>query len=145
MQLVPWLTAPYPSYVSLWSALHAHGMLAQVPRETHVVSLGRPARIATPIGTLVIHRIAPEVFGGYETGDGGIVLASPTKAIFDLAYLSATHGRQFRLLPELELGPGYQAGEARSWASKIPSGRVRTVTLDRLQAIEDHANAAAAQ
>lgn len=39
MQVVPWVTAPYPSYVSLWSALHAHRMLSQIPRETHVVSV----------------------------------------------------------------------------------------------------------
>ena len=143
MQLATWLTTPYPSYVSIWSALHAHGMLSQVPRETDVVSLGRPGRITTPLGTLVVHRLAPEVFGGYETRIDGVALATPTKAVFDLAYLSATYGRRFRRLPELELGRGYRARDARSWASRIPSARIRAITLDRINAIERDVDAAA--
>lgn len=141
MELATWVTAPYPSYVSLWSAAHAHGMLAQIPRETHVVSLGRPGRVSTPLGTLVVHRIAPEVFGGFETRTDGIALATPTKAVFDLAYLSATYGRRFRLLPELELGRRYRPRDARAWASRIPSARIRTITLDRIRAIEEGAAA----
>ncbi|MGD0019671.1 MAG: type IV toxin-antitoxin system AbiEi family antitoxin domain-containing protein [Candidatus Limnocylindrales bacterium] len=143
IQIAVWLTAPYPSYVSLWTALHAHGMLAQIPRETHLVSLGRPDRIVTPLGTLVVHRMAPEVFGGYQTRKDGVALATPTKAVFDLAYLSAAHGRRYRRLPELDLAHGYNAREARSWAGKIPSARLRTITLDRIRAIEEDAAAAA--
>jgi predicted transcriptional regulator of viral defense system len=29
---VPYLTAPRPAYVSLWSALARHGMIDQIPR-----------------------------------------------------------------------------------------------------------------
>jgi predicted transcriptional regulator of viral defense system len=144
MQLVPWVTAPYPSYVSLWSALHAHGMLSQIPRETHVVSVGRPQRVETPIGVLVIHRVAPEVFGGYATRADGVSLATPAKAVFDLAYLSATHGRRFRHLPEVRLGRGYRGRDARAWVSKIPSARLRAITLDRIALIETNAAAVAA-
>jgi predicted transcriptional regulator of viral defense system len=139
MQLAPWVTAPYPSYVSLWSALHAHGMLSQIPRETHVVSVGRAQRVETPQGVLVVHHMAPEVFGGYETSDDGVPLASPAKAVFDLAYLSATHGQRFRHLPELELGRGYRGRDARSWISKIPSARLRAITRERISIIEDRA------
>ena len=135
MQLAPFLTAPFPSYVSLWSALHAHGMLSQIPRETHVVSLGRAQRITTTIGKVVVHQIAPEAFGGY-TERNGILLASPTKAVFDLAYLSATHGRRFRQLPEIDLERGYQPKEARAWISQIPSARIRAIVGDHLAEIE---------
>lgn len=144
MQVVPWVTAPYPSYVSLWSALHAHGMLSQIPRETHVVSVGRPHRVDTSLGVLVVHQIAPEIFGGYETSADGIALATPAKAIFDMAYLSATHGRRFRHLPEVNLGRGYRGRDARAWVSKIPTQRLRTITLDRIETIEESAAAAAA-
>ena len=136
MQLAVWVTAPYPSYVSLWSALHAHGMLAQIPRETHVVSVGRPQRIETTLGILVVHRVAPEVFGGYEINND-VPLATPAKAIFDLAYLSASHGQRFQRLPELELGRDYRKREARLWVAKIKSARLRRMTLDRIHAIED--------
>jgi predicted transcriptional regulator of viral defense system len=143
MQMAPWVTAPYPSYVSLWSALHAHGMLAQIPRETHVISVGRAQRTETPQGVLVVHHMAPEVFGGYETGDDGVALATPAKAVFDLAYLSATHGRRFRHLPEVELGRAYRARDARSWVSRIPSARLRAITQERLAMIESRAAAEA--
>ena len=76
------------------------------------------------------------------SADDGVWLATPTKAVFDLAYLSATYGRRFRRLPELELGRGYRPRDARSWASRIPSARIRAITLDRINAIERDADAA---
>jgi len=141
MALAPFLTAPYPSYVSLWSALHAHGMLSQIPRETHVISLGRPGRIPTSLGVVVVHRVAPEVFGGYETRKG-IALASPTKALVDLVYLSAASGHQFRRLPELDLRRGYTASEARSWVERVRSARIRAIMRERLAALEKSDTAA---
>lgn len=144
MQIVPWLTAPYPSYVSLWSALHAHGMLAQIPRETHAVSVGRPRRVSTPLGVVVVHQVAPEVFGGYETSEDGIALATPAKSIFDVAYLAATHGRRFRHLPEVTLGRWYRGRDARAWVARIPSTRLQAITLDRIEAIERDAASVAA-
>lgn len=144
MQIVPWLTAPYPSYVSLWSALHAQGMVSQIPRETHAVSVGRPQRVDTHLGVVIVHHIAPEVFGGYETSADGIALAAPAKAIFDMAYLGATHGRRFRHPPEVNLGRGYRGRDARAWVSRIPSARLRAMTLDRIETIENDAATVAA-
>lgn len=135
LQLAGWITAPYPSYVSLWSALYAHRLLSQVPRDTYLVSLGRPRRIATRLGSIIVHQIAPRVFGGFAT-DQGISLASPTKAVFDFVYLSATHGVRFRHFPELNLARAYRAKEARQWAAKIPSSRVRSIVAERLAGIE---------
>ena len=141
MQLAAWVVAPYPAYVSLWSALHAHGMLSQIPRETHLVSLARPQRLQTGLGTVVIHQVAPEAFGGYATRPDGVALATPSKAIFDLAYLSATHGKRFQRLPEIRLGRDYRRRESRAWAARIPSRRIRTITLTRIEGIERDAEA----
>lgn len=141
MQLAPWIVAPYPAYVSLWSALHAHGMLSQIPREIHLVSLARPQRLETGLGTVVVHQVAPEAFGGYVTRDDDVALATPSKAVFDIAYLSATHGGRYRHLPEIRLGRGYRRREAREWAARIPSRRIRTITLARIEAIERDAEA----
>ena len=94
-------------------------------------------------GILVVHRVAPEVFGGFEINND-VALATPAKAIFDLAYLSATYGRRFRRLPELELGGGYRQQEAQLWVSKIKSARLRAMTRDRIHAIEEGSGVAAA-
>lgn len=135
LQLAGWVTRPYPSYISLWSALFAQGVLSQVPRETYVVSLGRPRRIATRLGSIVVHQVVPEVFGGFAT-KLGVALASPTKAVFDLAYLSATHGVRFRKLPELDLGRVYRVKEARRWVARIRSQRIRSIVKEQLARIE---------
>lgn len=119
-------------------------MLSQIPRETHAVSVGRSQRVETPLGVVVVHQVAPEVFGGYETSADGIALATPAKAIFDVAYLGATHGRRFRHLPEVRLGRGYRARDARAWVSRIPSARLRTITLDRIETIQRNAASTAA-
>ena len=38
------LTAPWPSYVSLQTALYRHGMISQIPVVTYAVSLARTRR-----------------------------------------------------------------------------------------------------
>src|SRR5262249_51927111 len=97
------LTAPLPSYISLQTALYLHGMIDQVPGVCYLVSLARTQRILTSIGVYSVHHIAPELFDGFETRADGTKLASPEKAIFDVAYLSGGRSRLFAHLPELEL------------------------------------------
>ena len=94
-------------------------------------------------GILVVHRVMPEVFGGYEISND-VPLATPAKAIFDLAYLSASHGQRFRRLPELELRRGYRKQETQVWVSKIKSARLRAMTRDRIHVIEEGSGVAAA-
>jgi len=49
--LLEFLTAPFPAYVSLQSALYLHGMISQVPALTYAVTLARSRRLATPLGS----------------------------------------------------------------------------------------------
>jgi hypothetical protein len=63
--IAPYLTAPFPAYVSLWSALSTHGMIEQIPRQVFVCSLGRARTVKTTRATYTIHHLAAEVFGGY--------------------------------------------------------------------------------
>ncbi len=132
--LPDYVTAPYPSYVSLQSALYLHGMISQIPQVTYVVSLDRTQRIRTSVGTLSIHRVAPGFFGGFELRESGVKLATPEKALLDVFYLSGTRSRLFAALPELELPRGFRFREARAWLGKIPSKRLRTVVAARLEA-----------
>jgi predicted transcriptional regulator of viral defense system len=126
------LTAPLDSYLSLQTALHLHGMIEQIPSVLYAVSLARTQRIVTRVGTFSIHHIAPEVFGGYQETDRGAKLASPEKALFDFAYLSAGRSRLFTSLPELEVPRGFRRKELARWVTKISSERSRTITQRKL-------------
>ncbi|MEJ1961758.1 MAG: hypothetical protein WDO56_09500 [Gammaproteobacteria bacterium] len=45
------ISAPYPAYVSLQSALFHHGLIEQIPAVIYAVTLGRPRRVRTPLGS----------------------------------------------------------------------------------------------
>lgn len=125
--LVEEITRPYPAYVSFASALNAHGIIDQVPREISVASLDSAKRVKTELGTYAIHHLPPPLFGGWLERDG-VKLASPEKALFDLAYVSAVHGARSRRIPELELPRDFDRAEFERWLSRIESPRVRTLT-----------------
>jgi predicted transcriptional regulator of viral defense system len=126
------LTAPYPSYVSLQSALYLHGMISQIPQVTYVVSLER--RIRTSVGTFSAHHVVPELFGGFDVLDSGVKLATPEKALIDVFYLSGTRTRLFAAVPELELPRRFRTREAQAWAKRIQSARLRTIVTGKLDA-----------
>lgn len=122
----PYLTAPFPAYVSFWSALARHGMIEQIPRQIFVSSLDRTRQVTTTVGTYSIHHIAPELFGGYTGSEGGGYLATPEKALFDTVYLRAPRGGQM-LLPELELPDGFQEKKVDEWTNRVARPRLRTL------------------
>jgi predicted transcriptional regulator of viral defense system len=131
--LPPYLTAPFPAYVSFWSALARHGMIEQIPRQVYAASLGRTQRISTSVGDFSIHHISPELFGGYRQTDDGGQLATPEKALFDTIYLLTPRGGEIRL-PELELTEDFAAAELESWTARIADPRIRTLVGRGLRA-----------
>ena len=133
LALAEYVTAPYPSYLSLQTALYQHGMIDQIPSMIYLVSLARSARIETGLGTYSVHHVQPAFFDGFESQpDSGINLARPEKALVDFFYLSPTRGRLFAALPELELPRGFRRSVARDWVRRIPSLRLRTIASRRL-------------
>jgi predicted transcriptional regulator of viral defense system len=56
------ITAPYPAYVSLQSALSFYCLIDQIPEVTYAVTIGRPRRVITPAGTVSLHRLPPQLF-----------------------------------------------------------------------------------
>ncbi len=139
LALAEYVTAPYPSYVSLQTALYRRGMVAQIPSMIYLVSLARSGRVETTIGTYSVHHVRPELFGGFEHDRAsGTKLAFPEKALFDFLYLSPTRGRLFARLPELELPRGFRRSLARGWADRIPSRRSRTIVQRRLDEVLAH-------
>jgi predicted transcriptional regulator of viral defense system len=120
----PWIaleyvSTPYPAYVSLYSALYLHGILSQIPAVFYAVTLGRTKKVKTSTGAFSLHRIAPELFDGFETQTSGAKIATPEKAIFDLAYLAGTRSRIFSRPPELDLA-GIKRRQFGLWINRIP-------------------------
>jgi len=134
LALAEYVTTPYPSYLSLQTALYQHGMIEQIPSMIFLVSLARSGRVETGLGTYSVHHVQPAFFDGFESlPDSGIKLAAPEKALVDFLYLSPTRSRLFAALPEVELPRGFRRSVAREWAGRIPSQRLRTIvarTLD---------------
>jgi predicted transcriptional regulator of viral defense system len=128
----PYLTAPLPSYVSLFSALAEHGMIEQLPRQISLVSLSRPRRILTSLGVYVVHQLAPELFGGFGGTERSGYLAPPEKALFDLVYIRAAAGSR-AYLPELSLPEDFDRGELSRWSERIENQRLRTLVARRLR------------
>jgi predicted transcriptional regulator of viral defense system len=129
-----YLTAPYPAYVSLWSALARHGMIEQIPGQIFVASPHRTQRIKTSIGTYSIHRLVPELFDGYSGTDKTGYLASPEKALFDTIYLRAPRGGQV-FLPELSLPKRFNTDKLDVWTGRIARPRLRTLVAQGLKAV----------
>jgi predicted transcriptional regulator of viral defense system len=129
------VTAPFPSYVSLQTALYLHGMIDQVPAVVYVVSLSRTQRIPTSVAEYSVHHIAPELFDGFEVRADGTKLATPEKAIFDVMYLSGGRSRVFARLPELELPKRFRRTLLNTWIARIASIRRRSMVETRIAAV----------
>lgn len=136
LALPEYLTAPFPAYVSLQSALYLHGMILQVPAVTYAVSLARTRRFTTPLGTVSIHHVQPSFFFGVEdAGQTGGRLATPEKALVDFLYLTPARSKLFRALPELEWPKRFSARRARAIVNRIEPARQRTLVTRRLDAL----------
>ena len=116
------LTSPFPSYVSLQSALFYHGMIQQVPQVVYAVSLAKTCRYQTPLGTVSIHHLDPSFFFSYElNAPGSAKIATPEKALVDFFYFAPARTRLFRALPEIEFPPDFNWNEVLAICAKIRS------------------------
>jgi predicted transcriptional regulator of viral defense system len=129
------VAAPAPAYVSLQSALFRHGVIEQVPGVSYAVTLGRARRVRTPHATVSLHRMPPELFGGFATAEDGAKVATLEKAVFDLLYLSPTRSRLFVKLPETRLPRSFRWAEASRWAKRIAGKSRRSFVEQKLAAL----------
>ncbi len=133
LDLPQYLTNPFPSYISLQSALYYHGMISQIPAVTYAVSIARTKTYETPLGVISVHHVHPSFFFGYEARENtDIKMATPEKALIDFLYLSPAKSKLFHALPELELPKNFRMKEARHMLSFIRSVRRRKLVRDRL-------------
>jgi predicted transcriptional regulator of viral defense system len=135
--LPDYLTAPFPSYISLQSALYYHGMIEQIPSIIYAVSLARTRSYPTPLGEYSIHHIKPELFCGFTvTGDHDVQLATPEKALFDFFYFSVAKSQLFCSLPELEIPKKFRWKEWYAYTERVENKSRRSVILNAGQQFE---------
>jgi len=99
-EVVPFLRAPWPTYVSLYNVLADHGIIEEVPHLTYAIYAGQPQKIQTPLGTYHIHHLPPSLIWGYEMktlGGVKVPIAEPEKAFLDLVYLSLSPRSRLQL------------------------------------------------
>ena len=134
-EVAPVLTRPYPNYVSMYSALFRHGMIDQIPRTIDLMSLGRPMKLDTSIGTFNVHRIHQESFGGF-TGQDTIRsgLATAEKSLVDTVMVLGVRSG-IVALPEIELPIDFEHQTLWAWVEKISSTRLRTIVARNLTRI----------
>lgn len=132
--VAPYLTSPFPAYVSMWSALSRHDMIEQIPRYISVASLDRARQIETTVGIYEIHKLAPEVFGGFVGSESNGYLATPEKALFDTVYVRIAASSQV-FFTELSLPADFDYPELKRWTTQIKAARLRTLVSRRLRAL----------
>lgn len=140
--VVPYLTRPFPAYISLFSALSRYGIIEQIPKQVFVISLDRPKTIETPLGVYSIHHVVPEVFGGYTGDDRQGFFATPEKALFDSVYLPSAQRRNAHL-PELELPSDFDREAVGYWTSRIHAPWLKAKVAQALDQIVGRASVSA--
>jgi predicted transcriptional regulator of viral defense system len=132
-----YLTSPFPSYVSLQSALFHHGMISQIPRITYCVSLARTRRYSTPLGVISVHHVAPTFFFGFqEVGQHRVAMAVPEKALLDFFYFAPAKSRLFAALPELDLPQSFSMQKATEMIGAVSSQARRSLLEKRLRELQ---------
>ena len=112
-EAVPFLTAPWPAYVSLHSALADYGVIEEIPHIIYAVTAHLPKNVSTPVGTFHIHHLNKRLIWGYDVkqfGSGSYPIADPEKAFLDLVYLSLVPRSPIQMVhkrsKKWELNPG---------------------------------------
>lgn len=102
-EMVPHLTSPWPSYVSLHSILSDEGVIEEIPHVAYAVTSGRPAIYRTPLGQIHVHHLPSAMLWGYSmrrSGGGTYPAADREKAFLDLVYLALSRRSPLKLPPK---------------------------------------------
>lgn len=124
-------------YVSLLSALNLHGLIDQIPRAVQIVVDSQRPTLTTPVGTFDFHQLQPELVTGFAPGGrlANFDLATPTKALFDVLYLSTRRGRRFAHLPELDRSRDVHDAEMQRYIALVGSPSIRAAVAARWEQV----------
>ncbi len=118
------------SYVSLQAALAHFALIPESVPVTTSVTMGRPGRWDTPLGTFDFRHLQDELFMGFQRmllmGGQEAWIATPEKALLDLVYLEP-EGDSMEYLTELRLQnlDGLDPGEVRRLAKAAGKPKLR--------------------
>ncbi len=130
------ISAPYPAYLSLQSALFHHELIEQIPSVIYAVTPARPRRLRTPLGTISFHRMPPELFKGFELSSrSDAKIATPEKALFDLLYLAPGRSRLFSNQPELTIPRRFQWERLKEYTKLVKSSSRQAYIAGRIRAL----------
>lgn len=91
-------------HVSFVSALHRHGVIAQIPGAVHIATTGHGRVLASPIGRFEFFQLRPQMMtDGVDLSDTEppYPIATREKALLDTIYIGLRRHRFVRL-PELD-------------------------------------------
>lgn len=141
LNLPRYLTAPFPSYISLQTALFKYDMISQIPSVVYAVTLARSKQMKTPLAEVSLHHLDPSFFFGFTVDpQTEVAIATPEKALLDFFYLSSGKSKLFTALPEVELPKDFKLKEVYHMIDKIPSFQRRTQVLTRFEAWMNRSN-----
>lgn len=130
------LTAPIPSYVSLYSALFFHGLIEQIPEIIYAITAGRTTQVTNSLATVSFHHVDLTFVAGYMVDPKTeIAMATAEKALVDTLYLQSSRSSLFHKLPELEIPPEFSERCAKEFIGLIPHEAKRKSTRIRLEKI----------
>ena len=103
---VPWLLGNEQGYVSFLSAMHLHGLIAQIPGSVQVATTGHARCLATPVARYEFLQIQPSMMVegiDFSATEPPYNVATAAKSLLDTLYIATRKGRRFASLPELDL------------------------------------------
>ena len=140
---VPLLLGNEQGYVSFLSAMHLHGLLAQIPGSVQVATTGHARSLVTPVARYEFLSIQPSMMMegiDVSTTEPPYNVATAAKALLDALYIATRKGRRFASLPELDMVE-VDAGQLRAFLRRqVRSTPIRRAMEARLAALRAYSS-----
>lgn len=112
-----------PSYISTWSALQYYGLVTESIMSTTSVTTKTTRAYSNKLGGFIYNSLKKDLFHGYSLieGEFQFIIATPSKALFDLIYFKTN---QFRtrvsnIIDELRIDIGEMSRSERANFKKL--------------------------
>ena len=136
---VPLLLGNEQGYVSFLSAMHLHGLIAQIPGSIQVATTGHGRRLDTPVARYEFLRVQPSMMRhgiGASATQPPYNLATGAKALLDTLYIATRRGRRFASLPEVDMNAVDRAELENLLHGQVYAPPIRRAIEIRLAALE---------
>lgn len=103
---VPYLLGKEQGYVSFLTALHLHGLIAQIPKTVQIATTGHARTLDSPVARYEFLQLKPDLMKqGTQWSESHLpyLIATAEKALIDTLYLSTRKNRRFARLPEVDI------------------------------------------